>query len=547
MRRPNFLGLVVATLFLAAAASPSLLPRYWLYQAIIAGLVTASGYGLGTFLSFLWRRMPVPELPGSYKRLAWQTVSILGPAGVITLWLRGIGWQFELHDRVGLPRPSPWSYGLALIVGLVVAFILVSLGRGILAIYRRLGSALSRWLPRPLASIMGAIFVVLVLVGLWDGVLSRAFFSAADETFRLSDSLIDDGVVRPISPLRSGSIGSEVLWADLGSKGRTFAAEGPTVTDLEEFSGRSALQPIRVYAGLASGDDIRERAELVVDELERTGAFDRAVLCVVTTTGTGWVDPLAAAALEYIWNGDTAIAALQYSYLPSWLSLLVDSVRSREAGAVFFDTVYARWEELPAASRPLLVVFGESLGADGSEAAFSGDADIRNRTDGVLWVGPPNFSQLWSTFTANREPGTPERLPVYDGGQTVRFAAEPGDIDPADPTWEHPRVLYLQHSSDPVVWWSPRLILRQPDWLREPPGPDVLPAVRWYPLVTFWQLSADMSYAHLAPPGHGHNYGGLVGDGWAAIASPPVWTQADTDRLHALLDAEATAALANNG
>ena len=36
-----------------------------------------------------------------------------------------------------------------------------------------------------------------------------------------------------------------------------------------------------------------------------------------------------------------------------------------------------------------------------------------------------------------------------------------------------PRVLHVQHPSDPIVRWSPRLILHRPDWLAERPGGDV--------------------------------------------------------------------------
>jgi uncharacterized membrane protein len=99
-------------------------------------------------------------------------------------------------------------------------------------------------------------------------------------------------------------------------------------------------------------------------------------------------------------------------------------------------------------------------------------------------------------------------------------------------------VVYLQHPSDPVVWWSPRLILRRPDWLEEPQGPDVLPQMRWYPLVTFWQLTADLANAERVPPGHGHGYGALVADAWAAILPPDGWTEADTVRLRKVVAAQ---------
>jgi hypothetical protein len=189
----------------------------------------------------------------------------------------------------------------------------------------------------------------------------------------------------------------------------------------------------------------------------------------VTTTGTGWINPVAASALELLWDGDTALAGYQYSYLPSWLSFLVDAGRAREAGAELFNAVHERWSELPEDDRPLLLVFGESLGADGAEAAFSGIADVRNRADGMLLVGPPNSSELWRTFTERRDPGALEHLPIYDGGATVRFASDPVHLTVPEAPWYHPRVVYLQHASDPIVWWSPGLTLREPDGDRSRP------------------------------------------------------------------------------
>ena len=98
-------------------------------------------------------------------------------------------------------------------------------------------------------------------------------------------------------------------------------------------------------------------------------------------------------------------------------------------------------------------------------------------------------------------------------------------------------MVYLQHASDPVVWWSPRLIVRRPDWLEEPPGRDVPPQMRWYPLVTFWQVSADMASSDRVPVGHGHNYGALVADAWAAIVAPPGWSADDIARLRTVVSA----------
>ena len=245
---------------------------------------------------------------------------------------------------------------------------------------------------------------MLVLVVL-NGVLFQGLVNAANSAFSVKDGGTEAGAVRPAAPERSGSPASLVPWEDLGLQGRNFVGTGPTPAQLQDFSGRPALEPIRVYTGLASAQSAGDRAALAVRDLQRAGGFDRKVLVVVTTTGTGWVDPAASDSLEYEWGGDTAMVAMQYSYLPSWLSFLVDQARARDAGRALFDAVYGAWAQLPLDRRPQLYVFGESLGTFGGEAAFSGLADIQNRTDGVLWAGPPNFNALWRSLVADRAPG----------------------------------------------------------------------------------------------------------------------------------------------
>jgi uncharacterized membrane protein len=96
--------------------------------------------------------------------------------------------------------------------------------------------------------------------------------------------------------------------------------------------------------------------------------------------------------------------------------------------------------------------------------------------------------------------------------------------------------VYLQNPSDPVTWWSPSLVLRQPDWLSEPRGYDVLPAMRWYPLLTFLQVTADLALAERAPRRHGHDFDRAAVEAWAAIAPPAGWTSQRSATLSRLLD-----------
>jgi uncharacterized membrane protein len=251
-----------------------------------------------------------------------------------------------------------------------------------------------------------------------------------------------------------------------------------------------------------------------------------------------WVDPALVDTFECLSGGDSATVAIQYSYLPSWISYLVDQSKAREAGRALFDAVYNDWSQLPQGQRPRLFVAGESLGSVGGEAAFSGEYSLRNLTAGALFTGPPNFNTLFREFSDHRDAGSPEVQPVYQDGRIVRFANDPGTgIPPAGQPWEGSRVLYMMHPSDPIIWWSPHPIFSEPDWIGEPPGKDVLEGMFWMPFVTFWQVSADLPFATGVPGGHGHKYTAEYVDGWNAVMRPAGITSQDLASLRNIIAA----------
>ncbi|MFC8723336.1 alpha/beta-hydrolase family protein, partial [Kitasatospora sp. NPDC057198] len=288
--------------------------------------------------------------------------------------------------------------------------------------------------------------------------------------------------------------------------------------------------------GARTAAGLRERARRAVAELDRAGGFRRKVLVVLGTTGSGWVNEGIAAPVEYLYDGDSAEVALQYSYLPSWLSFLTEG-EATDAGKALYDAVHAHWSQLPADSRPRLMVAGESLGSYATERAFPGGVEqLTGQTGGALLVGPTPDNPLREAVTDRRQPGSPVWRPVHQDGRNVRFAQRPSDFAlPEGAPWDQPRVVYLQNGSDPVVWWEPSLIWRKPEWLAGQRAPDVSPTMRWYPLVTFWQVTCDLAASEAVPEGHGHRYGLMPAEAWARIAPPEGWTGQDTDRLVAYL------------
>jgi uncharacterized membrane protein len=528
-------GAWVALVFACLAFTPSLLPRTALLQGVVCGITAAIGYGVGVAGAWTWRafadRDPRPVRPG-----AWRVFAISAAAALVLAIVLGQWWQAQLRDLMGVPAPNLLLLVLLPVTAVALFTGLVAVSRSLRGLYHWVAGRLQRWMGPRAARALGWVAVVVVTWLVVSGLLLNGLAALADRGFSVRNTATAEGVQPPTSTLRSGGPGSLVSWESLGRQGRTITGTGPSANDIAAFTGSAAKEPIRAYAGTASAADVEARAELAVADLERAGGFDRANLLVATTTGSGWLDAGATDSFEYLTGGDSAIVAMQYSYLPSWISYLVDQQKAREAGRELFDAVYDRWSKRPPAQRPRLFVFGLSLGSFGGETAFSGEYDLRNRTAGTLFAGPPNFNTLYREFTDDRDAGTPEVDPVYKDGRTVRFTNDvAAGVPPASAAWKGPRVLYLQHASDPIVWWSPRLIWDEPDWLGEPHGQDVLDAMVWIPLVTFWQVAADLPLATGVPDGHGHNYHRDFVDGWATVLHPAGWTPDKAEHLQDII------------
>ncbi len=177
--------------------------------------------------------------------------------------------------------------------------------------------------------------------------------------------------------------------------GRRYVAARPSADDIARFAGPVAKAPLRVYAGLPAGDTPEARARLALAELKRVGGFSRKALVVITPTGTGWVDPSGIDALEYLYRGDVASVAVQYSYLSSPLTLLLDPDTGGATARALFREVYGYWRTLPAERRPKLYLHGLSLGALNSERSFQLFELLDDPFNGALWSGPPFAATQW--------------------------------------------------------------------------------------------------------------------------------------------------------
>ncbi len=530
-RRYTFTGTAVGLLFLLLTMTPSLLPRGPMFQGIVSGAAGAIGYALGVFAVWLVRFMRSRPTSPPAPRSAWLILLVVGALAVVLGVVYFHYWQDHVRDLFGVPRLKWYNYIQAAVLSVVLLFVFVEVGQLIGRLVRFLTRQLGRVAPPRVSFVVTVIVLLSVGIAVLNGVVVRGAMSLLNKTFSAVNDEMDPSLPTPTTALRSGGPGSLTSWASLGHQGRIFLHGGPTAAQLTEFNKAPATEPIRAYAGLHSAKGIRATAELAAKELERAGGLKRKVIAVATTTGTGWINAAEADSLEYMYNGDTAIVSMQYSFLPSWLSFLVDKENARQAGEALFEAVDEKVRAMPEAQRPKIVVFGESLGSFGGEAPFLRPNNIIARTDGALFSGPTFNNTMRDFITDNRDPGSPEWLPIFDDGANVRFAARADNLNRPEAAWGKPRIAYLQHASDPIAWWTPDLLFAEPDWLREPRGYDVSGDMNWIPVVTFLQVAADMAVAVNVPDGHGHHYVKDVVNAWAAVLQPPGWTPDKTERL----------------
>jgi uncharacterized membrane protein len=378
--------------------------------------------------------------------------------------------------------------------------------------------------------------MLILIVVTRDGILDRVV-AGLDESYELAQALFDDAPPPPEEPNRVGSAASLIDWGAMGAPGRDFILSGPDAEAISAFTGRPALDPIRVYVGRANGDTPRERAELALAELQRLGAFEREVLIIASPTGTGWMDPGAHDPVEYMHDGDIATVAAQYSYLQSPLALILETDTGLEQATALQDVVHGYWKTLPPDARPRLYVHGLSLGAWSSMYATNIFRLLDEPIHGAFWAGPPFPSAFWNYVQNRRAPGSPWVLPTIGDGSLVRYASHVSDASEADAPWGAMRIVFLQYSSDPVVFYDPASLWRAPPWMRDPPAEDMSDHFVFMPVVTQFQLALDMALSFGAPPGYGHAY--YARDyipPWVEVTNPEDWTAEDTERLIAHCD-----------
>jgi uncharacterized membrane protein len=306
----------------------------------------------------------------------------------------------------------------------------------------------------------------------------------------------------------SGGPASDIDWHSLTREGARFVNLTLRPHEITAVTGeKEPLTPIRVFGGLDSAPTIDARVDLAMRDLERLGAFERSLIVVASPTGSGYINYVASETYEYLTRGNCATVTLQYSLRPSFLSL--DRVAmGREQNRLLLSALSWRLRSLPEDRRPLVVGFGESLGAHTLQDAFLHEGTSGFHRAGVaraLFLGTPAESGWAKSWRADPAKHDPEGIVVEVASYEAWLALDKEVRDRA-------RIILLSHEEDPITRFAPALLVQRPDWLgpadTRPPG--VPRDTRWRPIATFLTTLVDVKNAMNVQPGYfvarGHDY-----------------------------------------
>lgn len=320
----------------------------------------------------------------------------------------------------------------------------------------------------------------------------------------------------------SGGPGSLVDYATVGREGARFLSSSVPPAVIEEVTGRKPeMSGIRVFVGYDSAPTPEARVALALEELRRTGAYDRGHLLIGAPAGSGYANSTPVDVLEILTGGDVAAVAVGYGLLPSFLSL--DRVQLASlTQRLLIDGITA--DLAGRSKRPRVLLYGESLGARVQQAAIpAGSPDLdRIGADAALWVGTP---------------GGPQSVAFHAAVASESITIDRPEQIP-DPVPEpRPRVWFLEHDGDPVVRFEPTIAYRRPPWLAQRPrGRNVPEEMLWAPGITWAQVMVDTLFATNVKPGQfesrGHDYradlGATVTAAYSLSADPGTAARLET-------------------
>lgn len=504
-------GIAMGAMAGIASFQKSLLPRSGAQQAIATAASMAIGFGVGVatnaFANELDRETGLGPVA---SRLA---IGGVGALGVVGPWMAMRG------------RPNLAVDTVRTMSGLLGAGALIGAGLiGEQALVDRIEDRVPGGAAAAHAALIGA--AALGTAAVVFGRARTAAVSPAEEAAYVASTREGTTAVAPafdadhfaeLTRLRSrmttvSGVHADTLLPDatVGKHGLKFLNEvtpGAQIARVMEVDPAKVQDPIRIYGGMDHAATRAELADLIYQEALAKGAFDRGNVVLYLPSGTGHVNPMPVAAVEYQTLGDVASIGMQYGNKPSLQSVhRVDD--ARELYRMVRDRFAEHIRSMPETSRPSLTSYGESLGGWGMQDVYlaTGPEGIAaSGLDRMVNVGSPRFSKFRSEAigVAGHRLDPTGTMFEFNDLDTLR------SLDPA--TRDGVRGFLLTHHNDPVNKFSPTMFIQRPEWLRSHQhGVGVPRKMKWLPGVSGTQGIFDMINGVSPKPGvmarTGHDY-----------------------------------------
>jgi uncharacterized membrane protein len=445
---------------------------------------------------------------GSYVQERYPTQRAIRPMVTSAALSGGLLWWGgrRLQAREAAVQRWPLPQTTTLPATLATSYAVTAVGTGLTKAFVWSRGAMESYIgPGPGKRLLARV----VNAGVWAAGGVAAYNAGVAYIGRANEKVEPGYATPPPSPLVSGSSQSLLPFADLGQQGRRFVTDVVTPQLIQQVMGEPAVaHPIRVYVGFNSEPLYPTgRAELALAELDRSGAFDRSWLLLVSPTGTGWVDHTLIETAELLARGDIATCCIQYGRYPSFLSVQKVALGQAQFRLLLWG-MQQRVADRPPERRPRVLIFGESLGAWTSSdvVMYQGiDGFDHYGIDRALWVGLPWLAR-WSRSGMAR--GASELVPtgtvgVFDRHEQLAALDDDGRA--------RLRAVVLSHDNDPIAVFGPDLLIQRPPWLADGQrGRGIPQQMRWRPLITFVQTAMDAANAMVSVPGKfgsfGHDY-----------------------------------------
>lgn len=339
------------------------------------------------------------------------------------------------------------------------------------------------------------------LAGVWG-------FKQVKHKIEHADNIIEPAYYAPpTNPNVTAGPRSLFAFQDIGKEGRRFVLMTLTADEITSVMNEPAQDPIRIVAGFDATHDTYALAEMAFEEMLRLGAFDKSLVCIAAPTGVGYVNYVFAEALEYLTRGDCAIVVPQYALVPSALALF-DTNDGIALHTRILELARDHIAAMPAAQRPRLGLFGESLGAQVA-LDVCGPAGVPGfdqlGLDAGLYLGVPFRTEGWLRWRHNREQLDPEQelILVSEAPEIAATRTETGNAG---------KHVMIVHNDDPVNKFSYRMLIAQPWWFGAPASrPPMVPRETvWRPFFSFVICLVDLMNGMHSQPGlfvrRGHDY-----------------------------------------